>query len=93
MNLIRWQKPELSGWPSFNRLSSLHQELDRLRATFAKDLLREFNVKLQTVAVQCGFVNPRHFRRTFLRETGQTPQQFRRELKAAARSTDRSGSA
>src|SRR4051812_11529436 len=30
MNLIRWQKPELSGWPSFNRLSNLHQELDRL---------------------------------------------------------------
>lgn len=72
---------------------SLHQELDRLRATFAKDLLREFGLKLQTVAVQCGFSNPRHFRRTFLRETGQTPQQYRRELKAAARSADRSGSA
>src|SRR6267142_2184606 len=72
---------------------SLHQELDRLRTNFAKDLLREFSVKLQTVAVQCGFVNPRHLRRTFLRETGQTPQQYRRELKAAARSTDRSGSA
>jgi LacI family transcriptional regulator len=72
---------------------SLHRELDRLRATFARDLLREFSVKLQTVAVQCGFANPRHFRRTFLRETGQTPQQFRRELKAASRSTDRSGSA
>lgn len=71
---------------------SLHQELDRLRTTFASDLLREFSVKLQTVAVQCGFANPRHFRRTFLRETGQTPQQHRRELKAAARSTDRSGS-
>ncbi|HWX20773.1 MAG TPA: DNA-binding transcriptional regulator [Candidatus Binatia bacterium] len=65
---------------------SLHQELDRLRATFAKDLLREFSVKLQTVAVQCGFSNPRHFRRTFLRETGQTPQQYRREFKVSARS-------
>jgi LacI family transcriptional regulator len=72
---------------------SLHQELDRLRTTFATDLLRESGVKLQTVAVQCGFANPRHFRRTFLRETGQTPQQYRRELKAAARTTDRSGSA
>ena len=72
---------------------SLHQELGRLRTTFARDLLREFSVKLQTVAVQCGFADPRHFRRTFLRETGQTPQQYRRELKAASRSTDRSGSA
>src|SRR5882724_3784042 len=72
---------------------SLHQELGRLRTTFARDLLREFSVKLQTVAVQCGFADPRHFRRTFLRETGQTPQQYRRELKAASRSTARSGSA
>jgi LacI family transcriptional regulator len=61
---------------------SLHRELDRLRVTFAKELLREFALKLQTVAVQCGFSNPRHFRRTFLRETGQTPQQYRRQFKA-----------
>ena len=72
---------------------SLHQELDRLRTTFAKDLLREFNVKLHTVAVQCGFANPRHFRRAFLREIGQTPQQYRRELKAAAGLNDKPASA
>jgi len=71
---------------------SLHQELDRLRTNFARDLLREFSVKLQTVAVQCGFANPRHFRRTFLRETGQTPQQYRREFKATAASTNRTAS-
>ena len=65
-----------------------HQELDRLRVNFAKGLLREFALKLQTVAAQCGFSNPRHFRRTFLRQTRQTPQQYRRDLKAAARANN-----
>lgn len=30
MNLIRWQRPELSTWPGFGRLSSLRDEIDRL---------------------------------------------------------------
>ena len=30
MSLIRYQAPQLSNWPSFDRLSSLRTELDRL---------------------------------------------------------------
>ena len=30
MNLTRWQKPELSNWPAFGRLSNLRDEIDRL---------------------------------------------------------------
>jgi len=30
MSLIRYQNPEVSQWPTFNRLSSLRNELDRL---------------------------------------------------------------
>jgi HSP20 family protein len=30
MSLIRWQKPELTVWPTFGRLFSLRDELDRL---------------------------------------------------------------
>ena len=30
MNLIRWQRPELSIWPGFGRLSNLRDEIDRL---------------------------------------------------------------
>jgi HSP20 family protein len=30
MNLLRWQKPELAGWPGFNGLSTLRNEIDRL---------------------------------------------------------------
>jgi HSP20 family protein len=30
MKLIRWQRPELSTWPAFERLSDLRDEIDRL---------------------------------------------------------------
>ena len=30
MNLIRWQRPTVSNWPSFSRLSDLRDEIDRL---------------------------------------------------------------
>src|SRR5262245_61979678 len=29
-NLTRWQRPDLSNWPSFGRLSNLRDEIDRL---------------------------------------------------------------
>jgi HSP20 family protein len=32
MNLTRWQKPELSNWAGFGRLSNLRDELDQLFA-------------------------------------------------------------
>jgi len=62
---------------------SLHRELDRLRVNRARDMLPDFALKLKTLAAVCGFSNPRHFRRTFLRETGQTPQQYRRRLRGS----------
>ena len=30
MNIIRWQKPEATTWPTFGRLSNLRDEIDRL---------------------------------------------------------------
>ena len=30
MNMIRWTRPELTNWPTFGRLSSLRDEIDRL---------------------------------------------------------------
>ena len=30
MNLIRWQRPALTSWPNFGRLSDLRNEIDRL---------------------------------------------------------------
>ena len=40
MNLIRWQRPELSSWPGFGRLSSLRDEIDRLFAAPLSELAR-----------------------------------------------------
>jgi HSP20 family protein len=40
MNLIRWQRPDLSTWPSFGRLSTLHEEIDRLFAAPLTELAR-----------------------------------------------------
>ena len=39
MNLIRYQRPEMA-WPSFGRLSSLRDELDRLFETPLSELAR-----------------------------------------------------
>jgi LacI family transcriptional regulator len=61
--------------------ATLHGELDRLRIGRAKDLLQDSALKLAAIATACGFSNQRHFRRTFLRQTGQTPQQYRQDLK------------
>lgn len=37
MNMIRWQKPVLPEWPSWNRLNDLRTEIDRLfEAPFAE---------------------------------------------------------
>jgi HSP20 family protein len=30
MNIVRWNRPELSSWPSFGGLSTLRSEIDRL---------------------------------------------------------------
>jgi len=40
MNLIRWQRPESSLWPGFGRLSSLHDEIDRLFEAPLDELVR-----------------------------------------------------
>lgn len=40
MNMIRWQKPEMSSWSGFGRLSSLRDEIDRLFESPFNELAR-----------------------------------------------------
>ena len=40
MNLLRWQKPEMSAWTGFNGLSTLRNEIDRLFETPLTELAR-----------------------------------------------------
>jgi len=44
MNLIRWQKPALTPWSSLGRLSSLHDEIDRLFEAPLAELARSSNL-------------------------------------------------
>lgn len=40
MNLTRWQRPEMTAWPSFGRLSNLRDEIDRLFESPLAELTR-----------------------------------------------------
>ena len=40
MNIIKWQRPTLTNWPSFGRLSDLRDEIDRLFESPLSELTR-----------------------------------------------------
>jgi HSP20 family protein len=40
MNIVKWQRPTLSNWPSFGRLSGLRDEIDRLFESPLSELTR-----------------------------------------------------
>jgi HSP20 family protein len=40
MNILRWQRPELSGWSNFNGFSTLRNEIDRLLEVPLTELAR-----------------------------------------------------
>jgi HSP20 family protein len=43
-NLTRWQRPELSTWPAFGRLTDLRDEIDRLFESPLTELARTSNL-------------------------------------------------
>jgi HSP20 family protein len=40
MNIVKWQRPTLTGWPGFGRLSDLRDEIDRLFESPLTELTR-----------------------------------------------------
>lgn len=40
MNIVKWQRPTLTNWPSFGRLSDLRDEIDRLFESPLTELTR-----------------------------------------------------
>lgn len=40
MNIVKWQRPTLSTWPTFGRLSDLREEIDRLFESPLSELAR-----------------------------------------------------
>ena len=65
---------------------NLSQYINRVRLSHAKALLLE-NVKLEEVAVQCGYGSQRTFLRIFKQYVGVTPSQYR-ELEEKKRKED-----
>lgn len=71
------------------RLGSLFQKLTgstpmgylfRIRIERAKTLLRETDIKIIDIALECGFTSSQYFANTFKRATGSTPSQYRKHV-------------
>lgn len=52
-----------------------------VRIQKAKQLLEEGNIKINSVAEQCGFASPYHFCRFFKKKTGITPTEYMKQNK------------
>ncbi len=55
------------------------RQLLQIRLDHAKSMLRETDEKIGTIACACGFTSSRNLHRSFVRETGISPQQWREE--------------
>ena len=44
MNIVKWQRPTLTNWPGFGRLSDLRDEIDRLFESPLTELTRTSNL-------------------------------------------------
>ncbi len=64
--------------------------LFRIRIERAKTLLRETDVKIIDIAMECGYTTSQYFANTFKQATGATPSQYRRNFTglSAAESKD-----
>ncbi|HMO03367.1 MAG TPA: DNA-binding transcriptional regulator [Kiritimatiellia bacterium] len=56
---------------------TIMDEITRLRILRAKALLKETDDKTFAIALACGFSDARHLNKTFQRETGMTPTDYR----------------
>jgi len=56
---------------------TIMDEITRLRILRAKALLKETDDKTFAIALACGFSDARHLNKTFQRETGMTPTEYR----------------
>jgi AraC-like DNA-binding protein len=55
------------------------QYLIRLRISRAADMLRQSGLRINEIAYQCGFPDSNYFCKTFHRQTGMSPRQFRQK--------------
>ncbi len=60
---------------------SPHDELVRLRVQHARALLADTDMPVATIARKAGFQQTARLSRTFLSVTGQTPTEYRKQLR------------
>ncbi len=61
---------------------TIHKALLSERIAFAKKTLKESEISIETIALGCGFANRSQFCTTFKKETGHTPNQYRKKCKS-----------
>ena len=61
---------------------TIHKALLRERLAFAKKTLKESEISVETIAIGCGFANRSQFCTTFKKETGLTPNEYRKKQKS-----------
>jgi AraC family transcriptional regulator len=68
-----------------------HQWLMQERALKAKNLIEHSDTTLAEITAMCGYANPSHLCRAFLRTFGQSPSTARRQAKVGCESLTRLG--
>ena len=63
---------------------SFTEYLTMLRLREAKSLLRETNLNLTHISLQCGFEDQSYFSKVFRKTVGMTPKQYRRQNRATS---------
>ena len=58
--------------------TSPHQYIIQQRIEKSKRLLKQSNLTVNEISIDCGFANPSHFAKRFREHTGISPQQFRK---------------
>jgi AraC-like DNA-binding protein len=58
--------------------SSIHRVLNKVRVEHAQTLLKDSNLSIGEIAVDCGFATSQHFARIFRQQAGSTAAEYRR---------------
>ena len=57
---------------------NFHEYLTGTRMMHAKRMLLETNLSIEVISKEIGYINPKYFFKVFKKETGVTPQEYRK---------------
>ena len=62
--------------------------VNHVRCENAKRMLQEDQMSIANIAVSCGYPTPSYFTRTFLRETGIHPSEYKKQIREQKKTTE-----